>query len=89
MKPCKSQHTSRCEAVRHGAKAEIVDPSLVYRRDRGVCKLCGKKVSGRRGVLGGWELDHRVPLSRGGAHTYANVQLAHTECNLEKGAKRR
>jgi 5-methylcytosine-specific restriction endonuclease McrA len=29
-------------------------------------------------------LDHIVPVSRGGAHTAANVQLAHSACNRRK-----
>jgi 5-methylcytosine-specific restriction endonuclease McrA len=28
-----------------------------------------------------------VPLARGGAHSYANVQLAHAMCNIKKGAR--
>jgi 5-methylcytosine-specific restriction endonuclease McrA len=30
-------------------------------------------------------LDHVRPISRGGSHTYFNVQLAHLTCNLKKG----
>lgn len=32
-------------------------------------------------------LDHVVPLSQGGAHDPANVQLAHLTCNVRKGAQ--
>jgi 5-methylcytosine-specific restriction endonuclease McrA len=34
-----------------------------------------------------WHLDHVVPLSRGGEHSYANVQVAHPFCNLSKGPR--
>jgi 5-methylcytosine-specific restriction endonuclease McrA len=58
---------------------ERVDPDAVLRRDRGVCGICGKPVEGPV-----FEIDHIVPLSRGGAHTMANVQLAHRTCNRKK-----
>lgn len=32
-------------------------------------------------------LDHIVPLSKGGKHSYANSQPAHASCNLQKGDK--
>ena len=32
-------------------------------------------------------IDHIVPLSWGGLHSWANVQLAHHGCNTAKGAK--
>lgn len=31
-----------------------------------------------------YTLDHIIPLAAGGAHTYANVQLAHFLCNSRK-----
>ncbi|WP_420811833.1 HNH endonuclease [Kutzneria albida] len=34
-------------------------------------------------------LDHIVPLSRGGSHTYENVQAAHLGCNVRAQDKRR
>jgi 5-methylcytosine-specific restriction endonuclease McrA len=32
-------------------------------------------------------LDHAIPLSKGGSHSYANAQLAHLSCNLLKSDK--
>lgn len=69
-------------AVQAKAFVERVDPQVVYERDRGVCGIC-------RGVVkpdSHWEIDHVIPLSKGGAHSYANVQLAHRSCNRAKGA---
>jgi 5-methylcytosine-specific restriction endonuclease McrA len=34
-----------------------------------------------------WHVDHIVPISKGGPHSYLNVQLAHAKCNRTKGAK--
>lgn len=29
-------------------------------------------------------LDHVVPMSKGGGHTYANTQCSHLKCNVDK-----
>lgn len=31
-------------------------------------------------------IDHIIPLSRGGAHSYENCQISHLLCNIKKGA---
>ncbi len=35
----------------------------------------------------GEHVDHRQPLSRGGAHSLSNLQMACARCNLSKGAR--
>lgn len=66
-----------------GAFFEVVNPGVVYDRDGGVCGICdGWVFAGEE-----WHIDHIHPLSKGGAHSYANVQLAHAFCNLSKGTK--
>lgn len=55
---------------------------MVLERGRGLCGICGEPVDPAR-----FHVDHKVPLARGGAHTYANVQPAHPACNLTKGAR--
>lgn len=62
---------------------ETVDPVVVFERGKGVCGICKHPVASGRG----WEIDHVIPLSKGGAHSYANVQLSHRRCNRSKGAK--
>lgn len=76
------------KAVERGAsKAEAVRPELVFERDRWRCRHCGihtpKKL---RGSYEGNapELDHVIPLSKGGAHTYSNTQLLCRSCNASK-----
>jgi 5-methylcytosine-specific restriction endonuclease McrA len=59
---------------------EKIDPMIVYSRDEGLCGICDTTVYGE------FHIDHVVPLSKGGEHSYANVQLAHPSCNLSKGA---
>jgi 5-methylcytosine-specific restriction endonuclease McrA len=65
-----------------GVTAERVDRLAVFERDGWVCRLCQKPVLRCEASL-----DHIVPISRGGEHSYANVQLAHLECNRRKGAQ--
>lgn len=52
----------------------------IYLRDKGLCGLCGEPVEGSESTV-----DHIVPVSHGGPHTRANVQLAHRSCNSSKG----
>lgn len=62
--------------------AEPISRQRVYVRDEKCCYLCGKKIR--------WELfhlDHVIPLSRGGSHTYDNVRATHAACNLRKSGK--
>ncbi len=84
----KHPETAKAIALRSRAKrrgAEVVERvyrKKVHRRDHGHCHLCDKPV-----VFKEMHLDHVVPLSRGGEHSYANVKAAHATCNLVKGSK--
>lgn len=60
---------------------EPIDPQRVFDRDGGICHLC------RTAVEVAPSLDHLVPLSLGGSHTYDNVALAHTLCNVRRGVR--
>jgi 5-methylcytosine-specific restriction endonuclease McrA len=64
-----------------GAEVEHVDPLVVLERYDGACGICGEDVDPFD-----HEMDHIVPISRGGPHTYANVQPAHRGCNRRKSA---
>ena len=65
-------------------------------RDNRRCHICGGKVSERRKFgkhgtpRGGMStyptVDHIIPVSRGGSHTWENVKLAHWSCNSKRGA---
>jgi len=61
---------------------EIVDPLIIYVRDKGVCGICHRRVS-----CEAFHVDHIVPLVKGGKHSYENTQLTHPRCNLLKGIK--
>jgi 5-methylcytosine-specific restriction endonuclease McrA len=63
--------------------------SEIYDKTNGYCRYCGKKLAWRNyGILGAratWEVDHGIPLSRGGSDYFRNLWSACIECNREKG----
>lgn len=72
---------------------ENVSLEALYKRDSGICYLCGKACRYddyimRDGafIAGDYypSIDHIVPLSKGGEHSYANTKLAHRVCNTLK-----
>lgn len=52
--------------------------TAVFQRDGGKCVQCGYE-----GIY--IEYDHRIPRSKGGQNTLANIQLLCRMCNLKKG----
>lgn len=79
-------HQSR--ARRYGGARESFNPLDVLARDRWRCQLCGIKTpQAKRGSMddNAPELDHIIPLSKGGPHTRANTQCLCRKCNSVKG----
>jgi len=84
-------------ALKRSAYVEKVDRLELYIRDVGVCQKCLEPISEQKLVLD-WlngksesvvqrpSDDHIVPLSKGGEHSYANVQLMHFGCNSSKNS---
>ena len=73
--------------VRERASAERIDPEVVFKRDGWRCYICGCATpASLRGTThdDAPEMDHVVPLSKGGAHTYDNVRCACRVCNWVK-----
>jgi 5-methylcytosine-specific restriction endonuclease McrA len=52
----------------------------LFIRDKGICGICKDPC-----LLEDASVDHILPISRGGHHTWDNVQLAHLTCNKRKG----
>jgi hypothetical protein len=67
------------ERALRGAWVEPVDREVVAARDGWRCCICGGRVTRDT-----WSLDHIVPLSQGGEHSYRNVALAHVRCNSRR-----
>lgn len=55
----------------------------LFERQRGICMCCGLKLVSMHQA----EVDHAIPVGRGGTHDEANLFLAHDQCNREKHAK--
>lgn len=60
----------------HAPVVELVSRRKVYERDAAICHVCGEHVTWDE-----YEMDHVLPLARGGAHTYENVKVSHRLCN--------
>lgn len=74
-------------------KEQIIDSDItleaLYRRDSGVCYLCGKQCDwddkdGNKVGPNYPSIDHLIPVARGGLHAWSNVRLAHFKCNVDK-----
>lgn len=75
-------------AFRRGASiGEMVYRRRVYERDGFNCHLCGKSL--RMDTTSPHPLsptlDHVIPISLNGSHSYANVRAAHFICNSKRG----
>lgn len=65
---------------------EIVRLGILIERDSGRCQLCGTKVKLDAIVPHpkAPTIDHIIPISKGGIHSYSNTQLAHFQCNSQR-----
>jgi hypothetical protein len=80
----------RKRAKYYGVKYQYINPLKVFARDGWLCQMCGKKTPmNRRGSLmsNAPELDHRIPISKGGPHVYSNLQCLCRACNARKSNK--
>lgn len=57
------------------------DVARLYGKQEGLCAYCPKP------LLRDYEVDHVVPLSRGGSNGIENIALACMPCNRSKGSK--
>lgn len=71
-------HRRRASMVGTVSK-NIVD--YLKKVQRGLCVAC------RNDLTDKYEIDHIIPLAKGGLHTDANLQLLCPSCNRSKGAK--
>ena len=69
-----SEYRARCR----NSKTEPVNYPLVVKRAKGRCGICKKRLTPPI------QIDHIVPISKGGTHTYDNLQASHAICNRRK-----
>jgi hypothetical protein len=65
------------ETQREPIPKDIMD--MVWNRDGGACVECGSREN--------LEFDHIIPVSKGGATTYRNLQILCRNCNAKKSNK--
>jgi len=81
----RGKHKKR--AAKYGCYYEYVDPRKVYERDKHRCVSCGCKVVMSKVYQPNQaSLDHIIPMSMGGSHTYTNTQTMCVSCNSSKGS---
>lgn len=83
-------YKDRCRAYGVEYDKEVTLKKLID-RDKGICQICGRPINteDKNGCVAGDDypsIDHVIALSKGGGHTWDNVQLAHKRCNAIKGA---
>ena len=80
-KTCKSMdHT-----FKHRGKTRFANTArrlLIFQRDNGACYMCGTAVT-----LKEMELDHLIPVKKGGSSESSNLAVSCRWCNRSKGAK--
>lgn len=93
----KTQEKNREISRRVKIQSNLIDRDItlkkLYQRDKGRCYICGLECSyddyirtDTAFIAGDFypSIDHVVPLSRGGKHSWDNVRLAHRRCNTAK-----
>jgi hypothetical protein len=90
----RSRSFHRRNARKRNQFIEDVDRDLLYEMYGGMCGIC-KDFIDKNSLEAldfiaknkAWfEIDHIIPLSRGGMHGYVNCQPAHPKCNTRKWA---
>lgn len=85
----KSAENHKRRAKKVGQRAGIVRRKEVFMRDGYRCQLCKRKTRPDYNVNHPLypNLDHIIPLAKGGEHSMVNLQCLCRECNIIKGDK--
>jgi 5-methylcytosine-specific restriction endonuclease McrA len=76
----KSCQVVRCKEL--GLYVDPISPLDLYNNQCGVCYMCFEKFTFKE-----MEMDHVIPVSKGGKHERGNVKLCCSPCNKRKGSK--
>ena len=83
----------RYDAAKRGSRTEIYSEFQVIELYGTQCHLCHEDIdfiAPRRSGMGinwekGFNVDHVIPISKGGSDTLDNVRPSHVLCNIKKG----
>lgn len=81
---------SRHRAIKAGAAfIEHINRLEIFERDLYICQICRESTLPNEHSTHALypTIDHIIPLSKGGNHTFDNVQCAHFKCNTLKSNK--
>lgn len=69
------------------AQGENINRLMVFERDGWICNLCKLPIDSTLRLPDPMAatLDHVIPITLGGEHTYRNIKAAHAQCNFSKG----
>lgn len=84
------EHVSKRRALIAESRYEHFDSTHVFERDGYICQLCGVKTKpDLKDVHNHFypNLDHIIPLSKGGEHSVENTQCLCRVCNMIKSNK--
>ena len=70
-----------CHARRTKTQGVKIVKEEIENWDSRICRICNEFIDDA------FDIDHKIPLSRGGEHEVSNLQLTHRFCNRSKGAK--
>jgi 5-methylcytosine-specific restriction endonuclease McrA len=71
----------RAKKNNNGGTHTAQDIQLLYKQQKGKCYYCSKKVGER------YDVDHVIPVSRGGRNDISNLVIACKPCNQSKGGR--
>ena len=97
---CSTRCSKKAHDSDRRIRGKIIDKGITLKkvadRDHNQCQICGLlvdwndyEVKEQRKICGRFypSRDHIIPLSRGGEHSWSNIQLAHMICNIRKNNK--
>lgn len=70
------------------AQGDEIDSLTLFEMHAWTCYVCKGEINKRLrmpNILAA-TVEHIIPLSRGGTHTWDNTAPAHAKCNFDKGA---
>ena len=75
-----AQHNNRrARKLKTGGKFNAADVQWLWNQQRGKCVFCLKPLVWKK-----FQVDHHLPLARGGSNDRKNLRLLHKKCNLQK-----